>query len=129
MTLQVHIFGGRKMKKRKVIIMLLCMLLAIAAVCIPCLAEEAQESAEAAEAVSPFLNSFWALVPPIIAILLALITKEVYSSLFIGIAAGALLLKNFQLENAMNRLFTGGFIASVTDAIMKEYLFSLFFLV
>ena len=116
MTLQVHIFGGRKMKKRKVIIMLLCMLLAIAAVCIPCLAEEAQESAEAAEAVSPFLNSFWALVPPIIAILLALITKEVYSSLFIGIAAGALLLKNFQLENAMNRLFTGGFIASVTDA-------------
>ena len=104
------------MKNKRVIIMLLCMLLAAAAVCIPCLAEEASESAEAAEAVSPFLNSFWALVPPIIAILLALITKEVYSSLFIGIAAGALLLKNFNLENAMNRLFTGGFIASVTDA-------------
>ena len=104
------------MKKKRIVVMLLCMLLAAAAVFIPCHAEEATESAETAEAVSPFVNSFWALVPPIIAILLALITKEVYSSLFIGIAAGALLLKNFHLENAMNRLFSGGFIASVTDA-------------
>ena len=38
-----------------------------------------------------FVNSFWALLPPIIAIALALITKEVYSSLFIGIVAGGLL--------------------------------------
>ena len=35
-------------------------------------------------------GTFWALVPPIIAIALALITKEVYSSLFIGAVAGAL---------------------------------------
>ena len=104
------------MKNKRVLIMLLCMLLAVAAVCIPCFAEEAAEGAEAAEAASPFLNTFWALVPPIIAIILALITKEVYSSLFIGIAAGALLLNNFHLENSMNRLFTGGFIVSVTDA-------------
>ena len=34
--------------------------------------------------------TFWALVPPIVAILLALITKEVYSSLFIGIVVGGL---------------------------------------
>ncbi len=104
------------MKNKRVLIMLLCMLMAVAAVCIPCFAEEAAEGAEAAEAPSPFLNTFWALVPPIIAIILALITKEVYSSLFIGIAAGALLLNNFHLENSMNRLFTGGFIVSVTDA-------------
>ena len=96
--------------------MLLCMLLAIAAVCIPCLAEEAADGTEEAAVLSPFQNSFWALVPPIIAIILALITKEVYSSLFIGIAAGALLLNNFHFENSMNRLFTGGFIASVSDA-------------
>ena len=96
--------------------MLLCMLMAIAAVCIPCLAEEAADGAEEAAVLSPFQNSFWALVPPIIAIILALITKEVYSSLFIGIAAGALLLNNFHLENSMNRLFSGGFIVSVTDA-------------
>ena len=112
----VYIFGGKKMKNKRVLIMLLCMLMAVAAVCIPCFAEEAAEGAEAAEAPSPFLNTFWALVPPIIAIILALITKEVYSSLFIGIAAGALLLNNFHLENSMNRLFTGGFIVSVTDA-------------
>lgn len=95
--------------------MLLCMLLAIAAVCIPCFAEETAEGTEEVTVLSPFQNSFWALVPPIIAIILALITKEVYSSLFVGIAAGALLLNNFHLENSMNRLFTGGFIVSVTD--------------
>ena len=38
---------------------------------------------------NPFMNSFWALVPPIVAIGLALITKEVYSSLFIGIFVAA----------------------------------------
>ena len=77
-------------------------------------AEAAEESAEAA-ASSPFLNTFWALVPPIIAIILALLTKEVYSSLFVGILAGALLLNNFRLEDTMNRVFSGGFVGSVTD--------------
>ena len=38
------------------------------------------------------IGSFWALIPPVIAIGLALITKEVYSSLFIGIVSGALML-------------------------------------
>ena len=42
-----------------------------------------------------FANTFWALVPAIIAIALALITKEVYSSLFIGIVAGGLLYSGF----------------------------------
>ena len=36
-----------------------------------------------------FVGTFWALVPPIIAITLALITKEAYSSLFIGVVIGA----------------------------------------
>ncbi|MBP5727339.1 MAG: Na+/H+ antiporter NhaC family protein [Clostridia bacterium] len=103
------------MKKKHVIVILICMLMAIAAICIPCFAEEAEE-AETAVAASPFVNTFWALVPPIVAIILALITKEVYSSLFIGILSGALLLNNFHPENSMNRLFSGGFIASVTDA-------------
>jgi len=39
--------------------------------------------------VNMFAGSFWSLVPPIIAIGLALITKEVYSSLFVGILVGA----------------------------------------
>ena len=47
---------------------------------------------------NPFYHSFWALVPPIIAIALALITKEVYSSLFIGIVVGGLLYSKFDFE-------------------------------
>lgn len=47
-------------------------------------------AADGEEYVSNMYGTFWALVPPIIAIVLALITKEVYSSLFIGIVAGAL---------------------------------------
>ena len=74
----------------------------------------AEKTAEAA-AANPYVNTFWALVPAIIAIILALITKEVYSSLFVGIVAGALLLNNFHLENTMNRVFSGGFVGSVTD--------------
>ena len=49
------------------------------------------EGEDAAQAVSRFDSTFWSLLPPIIAIALALITKEVYSSLFIGILAGGLL--------------------------------------
>ena len=45
----------------------------------------------------------WALVPPVIAIALALITKEVYSSLFIGIVVGGLLYSNFSFEGTINQ--------------------------
>ena len=45
---------------------------------------------ETAEYVPAMYATFWALVPPIVAIGLALITKEVYSSLFVGIFVGAL---------------------------------------
>ena len=77
--------------------------------------EAAAEETGEAVAASPYVNTFWALVPALIAIILALITKEVYSSLFFGIVAGALLLNNFHLENTMNRVFSGGFVGSVTD--------------
>ena len=104
------------MKKYRRYVIFFCLLAVASMILIPGLAEEITETAGEAEAVSPFVNSFWALVPPIIAIVLALITKEVYSSLFLGIATGALLLNNFHFENSINRLFTGGFIASVTDS-------------
>ena len=42
-----------------------------------------------------FVGTVWALLPPVIAIVLALITKEVYMSLFIGVVTGALLYTNF----------------------------------
>lgn len=58
----------------------------------------------------------WALVPPVVAIVLALITKEVYSSLFIGILTGALFYANFNLETAYVEMFNQGFIASLADS-------------
>ena len=76
----------------------------------------AEETAGEESAPGPFTNSVWALLPAVIAIILALITKEVYSSLFFGILSGALLYTNFNLENTMNRVFSGGFITSVTDS-------------
>ena len=85
-------------------------------------AEEAEAEEEAAEETKEdlqagsFVNTFWSLVPPIIAIILALLTKEVYSSLFFGILSGSLLYTNFHLENTMKRVFTYGFVDSVAEA-------------
>ena len=61
-------------------------------------------------------QSFWSLIPPIIAIILALVTKEVYSSLFIGILTGSLLYSGFSLEGTMNHVFSEGIIASLSDS-------------
>ncbi len=54
---------------------------------------------------SMFIGTCWSLLPPLLAIVLALVTKEVYSSLFIGVAAGALMYTGFQLWNAVVTLF------------------------
>ena len=68
------------------------------------------------ESPSRFFNTFWSLLPPIIAIALALITKEVYSSLFIGILVGGLLYSNFAFEATILHVFNDGIVASVTDS-------------
>ncbi len=60
--------------------------------------------------------SVWALLPPIIAIVLALITKEVYSSLFLGILAGGLIYSNFGFEGTMVHVFSDGFVSSIADS-------------
>ncbi|MBE6629998.1 MAG: Na+/H+ antiporter NhaC family protein [Ruminococcaceae bacterium] len=60
-------------------------------------------------------GTFWALIPPIIAIGLALITKEVYSSLFIGVLSGALLYANFSFTGSMDALIGDGLISAVSD--------------
>ncbi len=64
----------------------------------------------------PVYATWLSLLPPIIAIALALITKEVYSSLFIGIASGALLYANFNFTGTLDHLFQDGFISSVADS-------------
>ena len=75
------------------------------------------EEEAAAEYVSPFFCSFWALVPPIIAIVLALITKEVYSSLFIGILAGGLLYSGFSFTGTIQHVFIDGMVnTALADA-------------
>ena len=66
------------------------------------------------EAVSQFYGTIWSLVPPVVAIVLALITKEVYSSLFIGIIAGLLLQANFNPINAF-KLFTDNVATNIGD--------------
>lgn len=58
----------------------------------------------------------WALLPPVVAIVLALITKEVYSSLFVGILMGGLFYANFSFEGTLNHILNEGFIPSLADA-------------
>ena len=52
-----------------------------------------------------YVKTIWALLPPVIAIIFALKTKEVYISLLIGIVSGTLLLTNFHLVESLNLLF------------------------
>ncbi len=65
---------------------------------------------------SNFYNTPVSLLPPIIAIALALITKEVYSSLFIGILMGGLLYSNFSFEGTVLHAFNDGIVASLSDS-------------
>ena len=59
--------------------------------------------------------TFWALVPPLVAIILALITKEVYSSLFIGVLLGSLFYSNWGPVKALDATINDGLIASIAD--------------
>ncbi len=72
-------------------------------------------AAEAEAYVPSMYATFWALLPPIIAIVLALITKEVYSSLFVGIVVGGLFYANFNPEVAINHIFVNGMISVLSD--------------
>ena len=69
-------------------------------------------------AATPFAGTFWSLLPPIVAIVLALISKEVYSSLFLGCLVGALLVSNFQPWETLVQLVEGdnGIVTTVSDS-------------
>ena len=73
-------------------------------------------SEDAAEYVPKMYGTFWSLVPPLVAIVLALITKEVYSSLFVGILVGALFYSGFNFEGTITHIVSGGLIAVLSDA-------------
>ena len=70
------------------------------------------------DATTPFAGTFWSLLPPIVAIVLALISKEVYSSLFLGCLVGALLVSNFRPWETLVQLVEGdnGIVTTVSDA-------------
>lgn len=71
---------------------------------------------EEAEYVPGCYMTIWAVLPPLIAIALALITKEVFSSLFIGIAVGAFLYSGGNFELGLTHMVSDGFIAALTDS-------------
>ena len=76
------------------------------------------EGEDAVTASTPFAGTFWSLLPPIVAIVLALISKEVYSSLFLGCLVGALLVSNFHPWETVVQLVQGdnGIVTTVSDS-------------
>ena len=101
----------KKQQLRRIIFSLLAVAVMLSLFAATALAE----GEEAAEETSRFYMTFWSLLPPIIAIALALITKEVYTALFVGILFGGLLYSNFNFEKTLLHTFCDGIVASVAD--------------
>ncbi len=99
----------RKTKRKRIVVSAVVLLVLMNAVNV----FAASEGTEYQPAV---YATFWALVPPIVAIVLALMTKEVYSSLFIGIVVGALFYSNFQFEGTVTHIFQGGIVSVLSDS-------------
>ncbi len=99
------------MKKKKLLRGIGVLILCLALLPMTVLASEGD-----AEYVPGMYATFWALVPPIVAIVLALITKEVYSSLFIGILVGGLFYSGFSFEGTLTHIFNDGFTAVLSDS-------------
>ncbi len=68
------------------------------------------------EYVPAMYATFWALIPPVVAIVLALITKEVYSSLFVGILVGGLFYSGFSFEGTIVHIFEDGIIGVLSNS-------------
>ena len=99
------------MLKSKKIFALVTALLVIGIMMVPVICG-ADTGAE--EPVSKMFATFWALVPPVVAIVLALITKEVYSSLFVGIVIGGLFATNFSPIKTVDAVVNDGLIGAVS---------------
>ena len=71
-------------------------------------------------ATTPFAGTIWSLLPPVVAICLALISKEVYSSLFIGVLVGTLLYTQFNPWNTVVEIASGdlGIVANADFSIV-----------
>ena len=73
-------------------------------------------AADAEGYVPKMYASIWSLVPPVVAIALALITKEVYSSLFVGILVGGIFYSGFSFEGTITHIFQEGIVAVLSDS-------------
>ncbi|MDE7177529.1 MAG: Na+/H+ antiporter NhaC family protein [Lachnospiraceae bacterium] len=100
----------KRMKKKWMMLLPTALLMALAFSTTVFAAEEEMEYVPALHA------TFWALVPAIVAIGLALITKEVYSSLFVGILMGGLLYSGFRFELTITHIFEDGIISVLSDS-------------
>ena len=105
------------MRKKKLIVMI-CFLV-IVAVLIGVSVVSPGKVADPDNYACAAYATVFALLPPVVAIALALITKEVYSSLFTGIIVGALLYSNGNLELMMNTMFfneSGGMVFKLANS-------------
>ena len=96
------------MKKRLVQAIVIALLLALVVVCAVAV------KTDATDADSRYYSTFVALLPPLVAIALALVTKEVYSSLFCGVLLGGLLAANWQPVKAFDIFMNDGLISAAS---------------
>ena len=96
------------MKKNRLLRIVLAVLVVCIAIALPALAADGDGGENSMYA------TFWALVPPIIAIVLALITKEAYSSLFIGVVVGALFSCQFAPIASLDAVVNGGLVDAIS---------------
>ena len=90
------------------------LLLALSILCFSSMTVFAADTS--AEYVPAMYASIWSLVPPVIAIVLALITKEVYSSLFVGVLIGGAFWAGFKPEATILHVFQDGVVGVLTDS-------------
>ncbi len=100
------------MKKANLIKGVLLAVILVAVFLCPLLAGNGGSAAEG----GGFYGTAWALLPPVVAIALALITKEVYSSLFVGILMGGLLYSGYSFEGTVLHVFQDGIVSVLSDA-------------
>ncbi len=102
---------GMDKRKGNMVRGILLAVILVAAFAAPLLAGNGESAAEG----GGFYGTVWALLPPVIAIGLALITKEVYSSLFVGILMGGLLYSAYSFEGTVLHVFQDGIVSVLSD--------------
>jgi tetracycline resistance efflux pump len=112
--LNKHKFTGKEKKMRNKRKMGYVFLMSLLILC--CSSTTVFAADTSAEYVPQLYATIWSLVPPVVAIVLALITKEVYSSLFVGILIGGAFWSGFKAEATILHVFQDGVVGVLTDS-------------